>query len=376
MSSSEQWSAGKLRKSLLIDERTKQPMNDEPAEAKTNRQQSRWLIYAAFAAVYLIWGSTYLGIKYAIESLPPFLMAGTRFLVAGAALYAWAWVRGERSGAAEHPRRALWRTAFIVGGLLLLCGNGGVTWAERSIPSGLAALLVATEPLWIVLLNWARPGGVRPGFRVLLGLLVGFAGVWLLIGKGISGGEVDLFGAALVIGAAFAWAAGSIYSLRAPVHSSPLLASGMQMLAGGALLMFTSLLAGEWTSFDLSKVSAVSAGALLYLIVFGSIIAFTAYSWLLRVTTPARAATYAYVNPVVAVLLGWAMASEALSWRMLTGAGVIVAAVALITSYGKHHEPEAKATRAIQDCIYGEALLLITAEDAAGWFTSCGHPVR
>lgn len=345
MSSSEQWSAGKLRKSLLIDERTKQPMNDEPAEAKTNRQQSRWLIYAAFAAVYLIWGSTYLGIKYAIESLPPFLMAGTRFLVAGAALYAWAWVRGERSGAAEHPRRALWRTAFIVGGLLLLCGNGGVTWAERSIPSGLAALLVATEPLWIVLLNWARPGGVRPGFRVLLGLLVGFAGVWLLIGKGISGGEVDLFGAALVIGAAFAWAAGSIYSLRAPVHSSPLLASGMQMLAGGALLMFTSLLAGEWTSFDLSKVSAVSAGALLYLIVFGSIIAFTAYSWLLRVTTPARAATYAYVNPVVAVLLGWAMASEALSWRMLTGAGVIVAAVALITSYGKHHEPEAKATK-------------------------------
>lgn len=292
---------------------------------------------AAFAAVYVIWGSTYLAIKFAIETLPPFLMSGVRFLIAGAALTIWARWRG----GAARPAREHWRSAIVVGALLFLGGNGGVVWAEQFIPSGLAALLVATEPLWIVLLSWLRPGGKRPAGLTALGLAAGFGGVWLLIGPGIAAGGGAAGGAATlgviaVIAAAFSWALGSIYSLRAPFPESPFLTSGMQMLAGGALLSLLGLFSGEWARVDVGRASALSIGAFLYLIVFGSIIAFTAYSWLLRVATPARAATYAYVNPVVAVLLGWALAGESLTPRMLLGAGIIVASVALLTSEGRH----------------------------------------
>jgi drug/metabolite transporter (DMT)-like permease len=297
---------------------------------------SLWRIIMAFAAVYLIWGSTYLAIKYAIETLPPFLMSGGRFLIAGAALTVWSLFRR----GAERPEWTHWRSAVVIGALLFLGGNGGVVWAEQFIASGLAALLVATEPLWIVLFGWLRPGGVRPTGKTALGLVVGFAGVWLLIGSGISANNGTdngtMLGIGVVIAAAFSWASGSLYSLRAPLPESPLLTSGMQMLAGGALLTLAGTFSGEWAFIDASRISAVSVGAFLYLVVFGSIIAFTAYSWLLRVTTPARAATYAYVNPVVAVVLGWALAGELLTARTLLGAGVIVASVVLLSSYGKH----------------------------------------
>jgi len=315
-------------------------VNKESIKVKSNIQApspspARLMVFTALAAVYLLWGSTYLGIKYAIETLPPFLMAGTRFTFAGAMLYAWA--RLIRKDA--QPLRAHWRTSFIVGGLLLLCGNGGVVWAERSIPSSLAALLVATEPLWIVLLNWVRKEGVRPNLKVVLGLLVGFAGVWLLVGGGTltsahSGGS-QLFGASFVLLAAFAWACGSLYSVRAPASSSPLLAAGMQMTAGGALLLLAGTLMGEWTRFDLGNASARSLLAFLYLLIFGSFIGFTAYSWLLRNVRPALASTYAYVNPVVAVLLGWVVAGEPLGARTLLSAAIIIASVALITSHSK-----------------------------------------
>lgn len=305
------------------------------ALTRVNEGPSRWRLVAAFAAVYVLWGSTYIAIKFAIETLPPFLMAGVRFAVAGGLLYIWA----RAVGKAERPQLAHWRTAFVVGGLLLLCGNGGVVWAEGRIASGLAALLVAIEPLFIVLLNWMLPNGTRPNAKVILGLVTGFAGVWLLIGYGVvdgSSNEVDLLGAAAVIGAALAWAAGSLYSVRAPAPRSPLLASGMQMLAGGALVLTASVLAGEWQRFDVRDVSLRSFGALVYLLVFGSLVGFTAYSWLLRVASPARVATYAYVNPVVAVVLGWWLADEPLGARTLLAAAVIVASVVLITSYGKH----------------------------------------
>ncbi len=299
-----------------------------------------WRIIAAFAAVYLIWGSTYLAIKYAIETLPPFLMSGGRFLIAGAALTVWSLFRH----GTQRPEWTHWRSAVVIGALLFLGGNGGVVWAEQFIASGLAALLVATEPLWIVLFGWLRPGGVRPTGKTALGLVVGFAGVWLLIGSGISyndgTGNGALLGVGVVLAAAFSWASGSLYSLRAPLPESPLLTSGMQMLAGGALLTLAGTFSGEWALIDVSRISAVSIGAFLYLVFFGSIIAFTAYSWLLRVTTPARAATYAYVNPVVAVVLGWALAGEPLTARMLLGAGVIVASVVLLTSHAKHGDRE------------------------------------
>lgn len=287
------------------------------------------LTVLAFAAVYVIWGSTYLGIKYAIETLPPFLMSGSRFLLAGVALAAWALWRGER-----RPTLAHWRSASIVGALLFLGGNGGVVWAEQYIPSSLAALLVATEPLWIVLMNWLRPAGVRPALITFLGLAVGFAGVWLLIGGVTSGDDISgrsALGAGAVIGATLAWAAGSLYSLRADLPASAILSAGMQMIAGGAFLTIAATLTGEWSRLDLGSASTISVGAFLYLVVFGSIVAFTAYSWLLQNVSPAKASTYAYVNPVVAVALGWAIAGEAVTTRTLLATAVIVSSVALIT---------------------------------------------
>lgn len=305
------------------------------------RQPSRLLMLAAFGAVYIIWGSTYLGIKYAIETLPPFLMAGARFLIAGAALYGAARLGfGDSETRRERPLLSHWRSAAVVGVLLFLCGNGGVTWAEGYITSSLAALLVASEPLWIVLLSWLRPGGSRPNGKVWLGLALGFAGVWLLVSAGTtaagsSGGATNMLGAGAVLAAAFAWALGSVYSLRAPLPRSPLLSSGMQMLAGGALLLLLGILSGELSRLDFHSVSARSIVAFLYLTVFGSVVAFTAYSWLLRNASPARVSTYAYVNPAVAVLLGWVLAGEAMTTGSLIAAGIIVASVALITSREK-----------------------------------------
>lgn len=287
----------------------------------------RALVVAAFGAVYVIWGSTYLAIKYAVETLPPFLMGGVRFLAAGAFLYGWARLRGAAPG-------RLWRSALIAGALFFLGGNGGVVWSEQRLASGTAALLVATEPLWVVLLNWARPGGTRPRAGVFAGLAVGFTGVWLLMtaDHGASAGGSDLAAALVVVGASFSWAAGSLYAARAPSPASPLAASGAQMLAGGLLLVAAGTAAGEWGRLDAGRVSAGSLAALAYLIVFGSVVAFTAFGWLLRVTTPARVATYAYVNPAVAVFVGWALAGEPVSGRTLLAAGVIIASVFMITS--------------------------------------------
>src|ERR1051325_3591209 len=297
---------------------------------------SRVLIVLAFAAVYVIWGSTYLGIRLAIETLPPFLMAATRFMTAGAILFAWAVFNGQKI----RPSLAEWPKALIIGALLLLCGNGGVTWAENYIASSLAALLVATEPLWVVILNWGLTHR-RPNAKVLLGVLIGLAGVALLVsdglGQGAHGSRLSLIGAGVVVLAGFAWAAGSVYSNRRPIRAATSMASGMQMLAGGSLLLLLALVAGDFKRLNLDNASWVSIGAFSYLTLFGSLVAFTAYSWLLNNVTTARAATYAYVNPVVAVLLGWLIASEPLTLRMILAAAIIVGSVALITTFGHDH---------------------------------------
>lgn len=308
-------------------------MQAESAFETTKSTSKALLMIAAFAAVYLIWGSTYIAIKFAIETLPPFLMAGIRFLIAGSILYLIALF----SDGYQKPTLKQWRTSLIVGTLLLMCGNGGVVMAQRYIPSSLAALLVAVEPMWIVLLNWLYLKNERPSFKVVIGLILGFIGVWLLIGQSIgsndsANGYAQLFGAGLVILAAFCWASGSLYGLRAPSPDSPLLASGMQMLAGGAVLSLVGSLTGEWSRFDLANASTNSILAFFYLIIFGSVIAFTAYSWLLKNASPTVVSTYAYVNPVVAVLLGWTLAKEKLTASMLIGAAVIIGSVALITS--------------------------------------------
>ncbi|HLZ21522.1 MAG TPA: drug/metabolite exporter YedA [Ktedonobacterales bacterium] len=290
-------------------------------------------IIAAFAAVYLIWGSTYLAMRFADESLPPFLMAGTRFLIAGALLYGWLRLRG-----AARPSRVHWRSALIVGVLLLVAGNGMVAWSELVLPSSLAALLISTVPIWIALLDWLRPGGRRPSRAALLGLALGFAGVFLLIGPdAISAhsahGSPSGFVLLVVPLAALSWAAGSLYSRSAKMPATPLLGTGMEMLVGGVLLLALAVVTGEPAQLHLQSVSPRSLLAVGYLIIFGSLVGFTAYVWLLRATTPAHAATYAYVNPVVAVFLGWAFDNEPLSARTLIAAAIIIAGVVVITSF-------------------------------------------
>lgn len=314
----------------------------------TKHRSSRVLIILSFAAIYLLWGSTYLAIRYAIETLPPFLMAGARFSLAGAILFAWALVKGEsvRSSFSEWPK------AFAVGALLLLCGNGGVTWAEKYIASGFAALLVATEPLWVVILNWSLSHR-RPNSKVLIGVFIGLVGVALLVGDRLEGGvstwTVSVLAAGAVLLAGFAWAAGSVYASRHPIKASTSMASGMQMLSGGSLLLLLGLVAGDLQRLSIANASWVSIGAFFYLLVFGSLVAFTAYSWLLRNVSTARAATYAYVNPVVAVLLGWLLASEPLTLRMIVAAAVIVGSVALITTYGQDHTTPSTAPNSVHD---------------------------
>jgi len=306
---------------------------------KTNNSSRRnvILLLAAFAAVYIFWGSTYLAIKYAIETLPPFLMAGARFVFAGSILLIWA----RFSADYEKPKAAHWKMSFIVGTLLLLGGNGGVVFAERYISSSLAALLVATEPFWIVLLSWLWLKGSRPNWKAVLGIAVGFFGVWLLINGQTSyaetanSGSMQIFATIAIIAAAFSWAIGSIYGLRSPVPKSSLQTAGMQMFSGGLVLLFVSLIAGEWSKFNIAQVSTNSWLGVIYLIIFGSLVGFTAYSWLLKNAPPAMVATYAYVNPVIAVFLGWLIAGESFTGQMLVGAGVIVGSVVLITSQNK-----------------------------------------
>lgn len=301
------------------------------------------ILLAAFAAVYIFWGSTYLAIKYAIETLPPFLMAGARFTFAGGILFLIARFSKEY----ETPKLAHWKTSFIVGTLLLLFGNGGVVFAEKYISSSLAALLIATEPFWIVLLSWLWLKKSRPDLKVVAGLVLGFFGVWLLIGgQPAHGADVNasmqFFGSLAIIAAAMSWAIGSIYGLRAPVPRSAILTAGMQMFSGGLVLLFVSLFTGEIFRFNVSQVSNNSWFGLVYLIVFGSLLGFTAYSWLLKNAQPAIVSTYAYINPVIAVFLGWLIASESFTSQMLIGAGIIVGSVALITSNKKDKpkEPE------------------------------------
>lgn len=290
---------------------------------------SRFAVLTAFAIVYVIWGSTFLAILFAIQTLPPFLMASARFLVAGSLLYAWS----RLVNGAAAPSWENWRATAIVGALLLLGGNGLLVWSEQRIPSGVAALLVGTVPCFMVVIDWLRPGGSRPTGLVVAGLLLGVLGLAWLVGPDrlLGGGRADLVGAVVVVLGSFSWALGSVYSRHAATPASPFLSTAMQMLGGGAALLVLSVSLGEPWAFEASAVSLRSVLGLLYLIVLGSIVAFSAYIWLLRVSTPTRVSTYAYVNPVIAVLLGWALAGEALTARMLVAATVIVSGVALIT---------------------------------------------
>jgi drug/metabolite transporter (DMT)-like permease len=298
--------------------------------------ETRWKIALAFFCVYVFWGMTYLAMRVAVEDIPPYLMAGSRFLVAGAVLYAWARRRGDQPPSSQH-----WRAAASVGAFLLLGGNASVAWAEQRVPSGLAALLIGVMPIWMVGLEWLRRGS-RPSKQVVAGLLLGAVGVGLLVLPQGSGNGMDLLGAAVLILAAASWAWGSVISKSAPLPKSPFLATSLEMIAGGILCLLVGGLSGELREFSLSEVSARAALAWLYLVVFGSLVAFTAFIWLLGVTSIAKVGTYAYVNPIVAVLLGWAVLGEPVTLRTVIAAAVILLGVALVNvEWGRKRHTEA-----------------------------------
>jgi drug/metabolite transporter (DMT)-like permease len=287
--------------------------------------------WAALIAVYIVWGSTYLTIRFAIETIPPFISAGIRFFVSGLILYTWRRLSGDPA-----PKKIEWRSASIVGLLLLLGGNGGVVWAEQHIPSGIAALFIATVPLWMVLIDSLRPGGKRVNFLTWVGVLVGFLGILLLANPWqahtTDSPALDPIGIIVLVIAALSWSIGSLYSRKASLPGSPILGTGMEMLVGSLGLFVTATLVGEWQQFDLAAVSLRSIGGLSYLIFFGSGIGFVAYTWLLRNAPTTVVATYAYVNPVVAILLGSFIANETLQPNEIISAVIIIGGVILMTS--------------------------------------------
>ncbi|MEY2584166.1 MAG: hypothetical protein QOD80_192 [Verrucomicrobiota bacterium] len=290
---------------------------------------SKTAILCAFAALYLIWGSTYLAILFAIETIPPLLMAGTRFLLAGVILYAIARWRGAPKGSFAN-----WRTALVIGGCLLLAGNGGVTLAEQYVSSGLASVIVATVPIYIAVFAWWTGIAPRPTPIVWLGLAGGLAGVAILLAPAFhfSPDEHSHAGRGIIIllCSSLVWSAGSIYSRKAKSASAPLLLAGQQMICGGTLLTFAGLIMGEHHRFDASRISLLSIGSFAYLVIIGALVGYTAYIFLLRHCAPAKVATYAYVNPIVAVILGALFAGETLSGRAILAAGLIIGSVATV----------------------------------------------
>ena len=286
-------------------------------------------IFVAFAALYLIWGSTYLGIRFAIETIPPFLMAGTRFLLAGVIMFAIARLQG-----ISKSTWANWRTSLIIGACLLLGGNGGVTMSEKYIDSGLAALIVAIVPIYIVLLAWASGMAARPIPIVWLGLIGGFVGVGILLGPALrfssNGGRHPAIGMSILLVSSFIWSAGSLYSRTAKHAPSPFLTAAQQMICGGLLLLLAGMVTGETQRLHPSSLSILSLVSFAYLVMVGAVVGYTAYIWLLRHCDPAKVATYAYVNPIVAVLLGASFAGEILTMRTFVAAGLIIGSVALV----------------------------------------------
>lgn len=306
-----------------------------PAPPSGRSSEISGLVLVAFAAVYVVWGSTYLAMRVGIESFPPLLLAGTRHLSVGLVLLPILLLKTRIVPTAQH-----WKTAAITGCLLLFLGNGNVCWAEQTVPSGVTALLVATVCLWMVLIDWLRPGGHRPSARVIGGVILGFAGLLFLVGPSrLAGpGRIDPFGAGILVLASFSWACGSLYSKHGSLPSSPMLGMAMQSLCGGIALWIAGFVTGETARLHPSAVSLRSWISVAYLAVFGSAIGFTAYIYILKKSTATRVGTYALVNPVVALLLGWLFAGEAFTLRTFAAALVILTAVLLVIT-APHRDP-------------------------------------
>jgi drug/metabolite transporter (DMT)-like permease len=291
----------------------------------SSRKTHVWL---PLLTLYIAWGTTYLAIRFAVETIPPFFVAGLRFLLAGLVLVTWRRLAGDPS-----PSLKQWRTASISGILLLVGGIGGLTLAEKYVPSGMAALIVAATPMWVILLEAIRPGGQPPTPRTMLGVLVGIIGIFLLVGTGktaINSSGNEFLGVIILIAAGLSWAGGSIYTHNLPTSTAPLLDTGMQLLMGSAGSFLLGLLMGEANSIDLRAISMRSLVGVGYLVIVGSLIGYVCYTWLLRVAPTSLVMTYAYVNPLVAVLLGTLVAGEELTPMVLIATPLILGAVGLI----------------------------------------------
>jgi drug/metabolite transporter (DMT)-like permease len=293
------------------------------------RQPTRFAIIAAFAALYLIWGSTYLFIRFAIDTIPPFLMAGSRYLTAGLLLYFFARMQG-----ATRPKPITWQSAAIIGGFLLLGGNGGVTLSEKFIDTGLAAVMVATVPIYIALLSWITGSTPRPSPLVLAGLAGGFVGVGILMAPSLhfapGQSRNPAIGMLILLVSSFLWSAGSLYSRHAKNADSPFIAAGQQMICGGVLLLMAALVTKE--KLQPHSVTALSIWSWIYLVLIGAIVGFTAYIFLLRHCDPRKVSTYAYVNPIVAVILGALFAGEKLSGRSILAMALIIGSVIVVVT--------------------------------------------
>lgn len=295
------------------------------AIAKRNRTR----IILAFAAVYVLWGSTYLFIKYAVETIPPFTLGASRFILSAAILYAIARWRGS-----PNPTAADLRLGIMSGVLMLGFGNGGVIWAEQTVPSGVVALIVSSVPIWVVLIDWLRPGGTRPRRATFIGLALGVIGMVILVGPGaiVGQGHVDEVGVGALLVGSFAWSYGTVLTRWNKTSGSPLMLAAVQMAGAAAAFSLVALSSGEILRVDWSAVSPRSWLSVVYLVLAGSVVAYSAYVYLLGVVSAAKAATYAYVNPIIAVVLGWLFASEPLGARTIVAAVVILGGVAIITS--------------------------------------------
>lgn len=301
-------------------------------------------LWIALLALYIVWGSTYLAIRFAVETIPPFFHASLRFAISGAILYVWRLYAGD-----GKPTVSNWKSTAIVGTLLLLGGNGLVALAEKTVPSGIAALMISTSPFWLVLFESLRARGNKPTWLSILGLVIGFGGVFLLIGPSEitgSGQEFDPFGTILLLIAPILWSSGSIYARGADMPKSTLLSTGMQMLTGSVALFIVSVLTGELRGFSFAQVSLLSWQGLIYLITFGSLVGFVAYGWLLHNAPVSLFSTYAYVNPVVAVFLGWLLADEVLNSRTVVASAIIIGSVILI-NYARQSSAVKEAKQAI-----------------------------
>ena len=290
----------------------------------------------AFFAIYVIWGSTYLAIRYAVETIPPLVVAGLRHSVAGLALLTWAFVRGYR------PTLREWRASLVLGTLYFAVGHGSLHWAETVVPSGLAALLVASEPIWIALMATVGSQGERLTGRTMIGLLLGIAGVSLLMrDESASGHRAVLMGCIAILVGTLSWSVGVMYSRTSSLPRDAVARAGMPEIVGAAILLIVAGFAGEFSRFHLHVITARSAWALLYLITFGSIVAFTAYTWLLDHCSPTLVSTHTYANPIIAVVLGWMWAGEVINVRVLEAGLLTLVAVFLISrGTGKSVQPE------------------------------------